>query len=115
MSILGPVTRIGGELVRPHDVEVFAEPHPEARAAVITRVTRLGFEVRVDLEIDGELAWAQVTRGTAQQFELGGGDRVYVRPARARISVNDNGTGGHVPPSSEPMHQTGPAEPAVHP
>src|SRR5947199_3181573 len=49
MSFLGPVTRIGGELVRPHDVEVFRDPYPGAAPATITRVTRLGFEVRVDL------------------------------------------------------------------
>src|SRR3954471_6072274 len=87
MSFLGPVTRIGGELVRPHDVELFPGPTNGAREATITRVTRLGFEVRVDLDIDGEQTWAQVTRGTAQQFMLEPGDTVFIRPAGARISV----------------------------
>jgi len=87
MSFLGPVTRIGGELVRPHDVEVFRDPYPGARPATITRVTRLGFEVRVDLDLDGDEAWVQVTRGIAQQFELAAGDRVYVLPHRSRITV----------------------------
>ncbi|MDX6286538.1 MAG: sulfate/thiosulfate transport system ATP-binding protein [Frankiales bacterium] len=87
MSFLGPVTRISGELVRPHDVEVFDQPHPEARPAIITRVTRLGFEVRVDIEVEGEPAWLQVTRGTAQQFRLEPGEQIYVRPAGARIGV----------------------------
>src|SRR4051812_18780586 len=45
MSFLGPVTRIGGELVRPHDIELFDQPAPAAREARVTRVTRLGFEV----------------------------------------------------------------------
>src|SRR5213080_2874110 len=33
MSFLGPVTRIGGELVRPHDIELFDEPTQAARSA----------------------------------------------------------------------------------
>src|SRR3954470_17991478 len=76
MSFLGPVTHIGGELVRPHDVELFTTPEPGALTAVVSRVTRLGFEVRIDLEIDGEAAWVQITRGSAQQFQFEAGDRV---------------------------------------
>src|SRR6266576_2011521 len=87
MSFLGPVTRIGGELVRPHDVELFTGPMFGAQPASVTRVTRLGFEVRIDLNIDGEHAWAQVTRGTAQQLELEPETQVYVRRAGTRISV----------------------------
>jgi sulfate transport system ATP-binding protein len=87
MSFLGPVTRIGGELVRPHDIELFAEPAPKAQEARVTRVTRLGFEVRVDLEVDGEDAWAQATRGTAQALDLKPDDRIYIRPHRSRTSV----------------------------
>jgi sulfate transport system ATP-binding protein len=112
MSFLGPVTRIGGELVRPHDVEVFTDPHPEAKAAVVSRVTRLGFEVRIDLEIDGEPAWVQITRGSAQQFRLEAGDRIYVRPAGKRISVAPAQAAPQEP--AEPPVDT-PAEPAVHP
>ena len=29
MSFLGPVTQLGGQLVRPHDLELFADPRPE--------------------------------------------------------------------------------------
>ncbi len=87
MSFLGPVTRIGGELVRPHDVEVLSQPIPGARPAIVSRVTRLGFEVRVDIDIEGEPAWVQITRGTAQQYRLEPGAQIFVRPAGARISV----------------------------
>jgi sulfate transport system ATP-binding protein len=80
MSFLGPVTRIGGQLVRPHDLELLADPVPGAVEAKVTRVTRLGFEVRVDLEVGDEPAWAQVTRGTAEHLGLDAGDRVYVLP-----------------------------------
>jgi sulfate transport system ATP-binding protein len=85
MSFLGPVTRIGGNLVRPHDLELFTQPVTGAREAVIDRVTRLGFEVRVDLSVDGADAWAQVTRGTAQQLDLKAGDHVWVLAHHARV------------------------------
>jgi sulfate transport system ATP-binding protein len=87
MSFLGPVTTIGGELVRPHDVEILAHDAPGAHPAVITRVTRLGFEVRIDLEVEGQPAWAQVTRGTAEHLNLDAGDRMWVLPHRLRTSV----------------------------
>jgi sulfate/thiosulfate transport system ATP-binding protein len=87
MSFLGPVTRIGGELVRPHDLELLAEPETGAREAVVERVTRLGFEVRVDLVVDSTAAWAQVTRGTAEHLDLKPGDHVWVLPHHTRTSV----------------------------
>jgi sulfate transport system ATP-binding protein len=91
MSFLGPVTRVGGELVRPHDIEVLPEEMPGSRPATVTRVTRLGFEVRVDLDVAGEAAWAQVTRGTAKHFDLKEGDRVFVLPHQSRIGVVQQG------------------------
>ena len=87
MSFLGPVTTIGGEMVRPHDLELLTRQAPGARAAVVERVTRLGFEVRVDLAVDGASAWAQVTRGTAEHLDLKQGDSVWVLPHHTRTSV----------------------------
>jgi sulfate transport system ATP-binding protein len=78
MSFLGPVTRVGGDLVRPHDLELHPEPASGAHEATVERVTRLGFEVRVDLVIDGAQAWAQATRGTAEHLDLKPGDRIWV-------------------------------------
>jgi ABC-type molybdate transport system ATPase subunit len=53
---------------------------------MIDRVTRLGFEVRVEFTLpNGENAWAQVTREAAEQLELEPGQIVYVRPGRSRI------------------------------
>src|SRR5436305_1226442 len=66
MRFLGPVTELDGRLVRPHDIELTAEPQPGSTPATVTRVVRLGFEVRVELDLAGRDAWAQVTRGTAQ-------------------------------------------------
>jgi sulfate transport system ATP-binding protein len=78
MSFLGPVTTVGGRLVRPHDLELLAAPTAGAQDAVVERVTRLGFEVRVDLTIDDYQAWAQVTRSTAQHLDLKAGNRIWV-------------------------------------
>ena len=85
MSFLGPVTRLSGQLVRPHDLELFTDPRPGSVAATVSRVTRLGFEVRVDLDVGGDEVWAQVTRGTAEQFGLVEGRVVHIRRARDRV------------------------------
>src|SRR6476619_3343591 len=79
MSFLGPVTTLDGRLVRPHDLELSVEQRPGTVAAKVTRVTRLGYEVRVDLEIDGEEMWAQVTRGSSEQLGLVDGQTLFVR------------------------------------
>ncbi|HZQ28849.1 MAG TPA: TOBE-like domain-containing protein [Acidimicrobiales bacterium] len=92
MSFLGPVTRLGGELVRPHDLEVFTSASGEAglREGVVSRVVRLGFEVRLDVTVDGVDVWVQVTRGEAERLGLAVGDTVWVRAAgggAARLPV----------------------------
>jgi sulfate transport system ATP-binding protein len=85
MGFLGPVARLGGGLVRPHDLVLGIEPGPGAVEAQVSRVVHLGFEVRVELELagDGDVA-AQLTRHEAQELELTPGDIVYVREAGQR-------------------------------
>jgi sulfate transport system ATP-binding protein len=80
MGFIGPVSRVGGRLVRPHDVAVSLEPEPGALEAMVSRVVHLGFEVRLELELPGgETAAAQLTRAQLEQLELARGDIVYVR------------------------------------
>jgi sulfate transport system ATP-binding protein len=80
MGFLGPVSRIDGRLVRPHDVTVSLEPSDGATEAMVRRVVHLGFEVRVELELPGgEPARAQLTRAQTEELELARGDIVYVR------------------------------------
>jgi sulfate transport system ATP-binding protein len=84
MSFVGPVSRIGEEWVRPHDVELRLEPNGASREAMVHRVVHLGFEVRVELVLDdGDELSAQVTRDEADELELRGGQIVFVRPSRA--------------------------------
>ena len=80
MSFVGPVTRVGGRLVRPHDVQVLAEPGEAAQQAVVTRLIRLGFEVRAELlPAEGEALTAQLSRAEADELELVEGQIVHVR------------------------------------
>jgi sulfate transport system ATP-binding protein len=88
MGFLGPVSRIDGRLVRPHDVAVALTPSEDAIEAMVTRVVHLGFEVRVELELPGgELARAQLTRAQTDELEIGRGDIVYVRPPQERLAA----------------------------
>jgi sulfate transport system ATP-binding protein len=80
MGFLGPVNRIDGQLVRPHDVMISLEAGPGTVEAMIARVIHLGFEVRIELELpSGEAARAQLTRAQAEELELARGDIVYVK------------------------------------
>jgi sulfate transport system ATP-binding protein len=80
MNFVGPVTRVGGRLVRPHDVQVLNEPAEAASPAVVQRLLRLGFEVRVELlPEEGEPIVAQLSKSEADLLELAEGDIVHVR------------------------------------
>jgi sulfate transport system ATP-binding protein len=90
MSFLGPVARLGGELVRPHDLHLSAEPRAGALEAMVMRVVYLGFEVRAELALaDGSPLAVQLTRDDAVGLELGGGDIVWVgrTPAPAELAA----------------------------
>jgi sulfate transport system ATP-binding protein len=81
MSFLGPVSRLGERLVRPHDIAVDSAPGAGSVQALVTRVVHLGFEVRAELRIDGEESVSvQITRDDAERLELAPGEIVWVRP-----------------------------------
>jgi sulfate transport system ATP-binding protein len=87
MRFLGPVTELDGRLVRPHDLALSPAPEPGSTEAVVERVTRLGFEVRVELRIGDRQTWAQVTRGAAEELGLVPGAQVYLRPLPGALSL----------------------------
>jgi sulfate/thiosulfate transport system ATP-binding protein len=79
MSFLGPVARLGEDLVRPHDLRVTSEPREGALEAMVDRVVYLGFEVRVEVALaDGSPLAVQLTRDDAVALELAAGDIVWV-------------------------------------
>jgi sulfate transport system ATP-binding protein len=85
MSFLGPVTRLNGRLVRPHDIELLSANTAGATEATVTRVVRLGFEVRVELTIDRDETWVQVTRDTVDRLQLKPGATVWLRASEHAI------------------------------
>ena len=86
MSFVGPVNRLGGAFVRPHDLELLAEPNGATREAQVERIVHLGFEVRVELvRDDGERFAVQLTRDDVERLELERGQIVYARPTRETV------------------------------
>ena len=80
MKFIGEVTQLGDRLVRPHDLQILREPGEGATEALVERVLRLGFEVRVELvPADSEAVSAQLSAAEAEQLELEPGQIVYVR------------------------------------
>ena len=86
MGFVGEVNELGGEKVRPHDIEVFHEPADRAKEGMIDRIVPLGFECRVELTLsDDSHVSVQMTRTEADQLELAEGQIVYVRPTAMRV------------------------------
>jgi sulfate transport system ATP-binding protein len=86
MSFIGPVNRLGDSFLRPHDIQILAEPDGSTTEALVRRVVHLGFEVRVELTLhDGRDIWAQITRESAQQLELAEGQILAVRLPAPRV------------------------------
>jgi sulfate/thiosulfate transport system ATP-binding protein len=81
MEFLGPVTTLGGRMVRPHDVEIHPSRVDGTVRARVTRLQRIGFEVRAELSAAAEHPWAQLTRGEAESLRLAEGSEVWVRAA----------------------------------
>ena len=83
MEFVGAVNRLGDAFVRPHDLEVSLDPNGSTKEAMIVRLVRLGFDVRLELvRDDGEHLAAQLTRDQAEALELAPGQIVYIRPTR---------------------------------
>jgi sulfate/thiosulfate transport system ATP-binding protein len=81
MGFLGPVTRLGDRLVRPHDIEVLDSDAVGAVPGEVLRLVRVGFEVRAELRADGSNPWVQLTRGQADVLDLQPGRTVWLRHA----------------------------------
>lgn len=96
MSFLGPTTRLGGELIRPHDIEVGSTADvagPGAVEAKVDRLLRIGFEVRVDAvrPVAGgadEVTTVQLTRKEAGHLDLREGDTVWLAPSKGATRVH---------------------------
>jgi len=93
MGFLGPVTALGGRLVRPHDVHVFTEP-PAGLAATegrVVRALRVGFEVRLDVAPvhapDAPPTTVTLTRAESRTLGAEAGSSVWLRPAPNALTL----------------------------
>jgi sulfate transport system ATP-binding protein len=85
MGFVGPVSRFGEAWVRPHDIELLEDEEEGAIQAIIERVARVGFEVRVEAALgDGSPVPILATRQQADELELRAGQIVWLRVHRTR-------------------------------
>lgn len=89
MSFLGEVTSLDGRLIRPHDIDLVTTPVEvggvEGR---VSRVLRIGFEVRVTvLTHDGEDVVVVLTRTHARALGLEPESTVWLSPAPGALTV----------------------------
>jgi sulfate transport system ATP-binding protein len=87
MSFLGPVTMLGGQLIRPHDIDLTdSESILGSVPGVITRILRVGFEVRLFVRTDDEPdVLVTMTRSHARGLETG--SKVWLVPAKGAMTV----------------------------
>jgi sulfate transport system ATP-binding protein len=82
LKFLGPATQLDGVWIRPHDLMLHQVGGSAGRRGTVTRVTHLGFEVRIDVRLDrGETTWVQLSRGAADELDLKESDVVWVAPS----------------------------------
>jgi sulfate/thiosulfate transport system ATP-binding protein len=108
MSFLGPVTTLAGQLIRPHDLDVRTEPLPDAYAGRIADLTRVGFEVRLDIVLDNVQQPTPVhvtqTRAEAAAKRLAVGDRVWLKPVPGASQIPlANGSAPSALPELQPL------------
>jgi sulfate transport system ATP-binding protein len=85
MGFVGPVSKLGATWVRPHDIEVLDDHEDGALQALVERVAKVGFEVRVETVLgDGSPLAVLATRQEVDELELRPGQIVWLRVHRAR-------------------------------
>ena len=113
MGFLGEITKVGDELVRPHDITIKHEPGNGSHEGVVTRITLLGFEVRVELMLrGGNTISAQLTRAEADALELATGDVVWLSTTVEACSVGGAAEERSSEPRRPPPSGSGTRRPA---
>ncbi|RSM81664.1 sulfate ABC transporter ATP-binding protein [Kibdelosporangium aridum] len=90
MRFVGPVTELDGDLVRPHDLELYHEnPGRGAVCGTVDRVVRVGFEVRVRLAVrEDPPVLVTLTRTQAKALGISPGAELWVRPVPGAPTVS---------------------------
>jgi sulfate transport system ATP-binding protein len=79
MRFLGPVTELGGALVRPHDIELHVGDPGGGVPGTVSRITRVGFEMRVEVRAGEQDALVTLTRTELQALAVDEGSPVHIR------------------------------------
>lgn len=89
MGFLGEVTQLGGVRLRPHDLDVATTPGAAgAVQGTVTRLLRVGFEVRLQVRTIGdETVTVVLTRTHARALQLEPGSTVWLTPTAGAVSV----------------------------
>jgi sulfate transport system ATP-binding protein len=92
MSFLGEVTRLDGVLIRPHDIDILSTPPEDVTGAAVpgtvTRMLRVGFEVRVTVRSElGDDVAVVLSRAEARGSGLTEGATVWLAPHRGAQTV----------------------------
>jgi sulfate transport system ATP-binding protein len=89
MRFLGETTDLAGQTVRPHDIEVSTTPGTlGATTGTVTRILRVGFEVRVTVATeDGSDVLVTMTRTLARNLGIEEGAKVWLTAARGATTV----------------------------
>jgi sulfate transport system ATP-binding protein len=69
MRFLGPVTQLGGRLVRPHDLRV-TTGEAGGVPGLISRIVRVGFEVRVEVTTEDQVVTVSLPRSEFLELDL---------------------------------------------
>lgn len=76
---------------RPHDIDLFAEPVPEALAAVVQDIRPLGPFVRIELRHGSETVEVEVPREKWVPGQVVVGGNIWFRPRNLRLFVQPGG------------------------
>ena len=89
MGFLGEVTTLNGQMVRPHDIDISTTPIlAGAVEGVVSRVLRIGFEVRITvLTDDGEEVIVVLTKNHAHALGIEPDIHVWVTPVAGATTV----------------------------
>ena len=89
MRFLGPVTQLGQQLVRPHDLGLSTTPVPHAVEGRVDRLARIGFEVRVEVTTADQVVLATATRPEVRHLGIEEGSTVWlqVSPGAPTVAV----------------------------
>jgi sulfate transport system ATP-binding protein len=88
MRFLGPVTQLGDQLVRPHDLDIRpGDPDPDAITGRVTRITRIGFEIRVEVTTEDQVVVVTLTRTRFLALGVQEGSTVHVALAPEALAA----------------------------